>query len=179
MSRIGKKIIEIPDKVKVSLNKDDITVEGPKGKLSMKHIEHVNVELDGSTLSVKLKNDVKKFRSFHGLTRSLLNNMVVGVTEGFKKDLLIKGVGYRAMMKGKTLTLHLGYSHPIEIDIPEGIDVSVEKNVNLSVSGIDKREVGFIASLIRSQRKPEPYKGKGIRYADEMIKMKAGKTAGK
>jgi len=179
MSRIGKLPIAIPQGVKISMNDSVIKAEGPKGLLSRRIMDGVAVEIDDSNIVVKRADDGIKSRSAHGLTRTLINNMVIGVTKGFETALEITGVGYRAEAKGDVLNLSLGYSHPINFQLPPGITVEVEKMTKLSVKGIDKEMVGQTAAKIRSFRGPEPYKGKGIRYAKEIILRKAGKTGKK
>ncbi len=176
MSRIGKLPVAIPSGVKVSLDGNKITVQGPKGTLSENLHERMTIAVETEQIVVARPSDAKQDAALHGLTRALINNMVVGVTTGFQKDLEINGVGYRAEMSGKVLTLSLGYSHPVVYELPEGISVEVEKQTKLSVKGIDKQLVGSAAAKIRSFRKPEPYKGKGIKYADERIVRKAGKA---
>jgi len=179
MSRIGKLPIAIPQGVKISMEDSVIRAQGPKGVLSRSIMEGVTVEVDDKSIVVKRADDSLKSRSAHGLTRTLINNMVVGVTNGFETQLEITGVGYRAEAKENVLNLSLGYSHPINFQLPEGITVDVEKMTKLSVKGIDKELVGQTAAKIRSFRGPEPYKGKGIRYAKEIILRKAGKTGKK
>jgi len=179
MSRIGKLPIEIPAGVKVAINDSVIKVDGPKGSLARLIMEGVSVAQEGSALVVTRPNDSIKSRAAHGLTRTLINNMVVGVTKGFDRALEINGVGYRAEVKGDVLNLTLGYSHPIAFQLPEGITVEVEKMTKLLVKGIDKEMVGQTAAKIRDFRGPEPYKGKGVKYADETILRKAGKTGKK
>jgi large subunit ribosomal protein L6 len=179
MSRIGKLPIAIPQGVKISMEDSVISAQGPKGILSRSIMEGVTVEVDEKSIVVKRADDSLKSRSAHGLTRTLINNMVVGVTNGFETLLEITGVGYRAEAKENVLNLSLGYSHPINFQLPEGITVDVEKMTKLSVKGIDKELVGQTAAKIRSFRGPEPYKGKGIRYAKETILRKAGKTGKK
>jgi len=176
MSRIGKLPVVIPAGVKISLNGNEMVVSGPKGTLSQKLHERMTVAVETDQINVTRPSDSKQDAALHGLTRALINNMVVGVTVGFKRDLEINGVGYRAEISGKVLTLSLGYSHPVVYELPEGISVEIEKQTKLSVMGIDKQLVGAAAAEIRSYRKPEPYKGKGIKYADEHILRKAGKT---
>lgn len=176
MSRIGKKPVEIPAGVKVDLTSERIDVEGPKGKLSRLLPENVSVVMDANVINVEPVNAGRVDTSMQGLYRTLISNMVEGVTKGFSKVLEINGVGYRAEAKGSMLNLALGYSHPIEYPLPEGISVAVEKQTHLTVSGIDKELVGATAAKIRSFRAPEPYKGKGIKYADERILRKAGKA---
>ncbi len=179
MSRIGKLPIEIPGGVTVSIDGTKVNVKGPKGTLSRDIMDCVAVELDQKSIYVKMLNNTKEAQSAHGLTRTLLNNMVVGVTKGFEKALEITGVGYRAEVKGNTLSLALGYSHPVNYDIPVGLSVEVEKMTKIMLKGMDKELVGQTAAKIRSFRAPEPYKGKGIRYAGEKILRKAGKTGKK
>ncbi len=176
MSRIGKLPIAIPAGVKISLNGNNISVTGPKGTLAQDFHERISVAVEAEQIVVTRPSDEKQDRALHGLVRALINNMVVGVTDGFKRDLEINGVGYRAEISGKILTLSLGFSHPVVYELPEGISVEVEKQTKLSVSGIDKQLVGSAAAKIRSFREPEPYKGKGIKYADERIVRKAGKA---
>ncbi len=180
MSRIGKMPVTIPAGVKITINANTVDVEGKKGKLSLPYKpEMVEITQEGTEVTLTRKNEVKTTRAHHGLYRSLLNGMVLGVSEGFSKTLEIKGVGYRGSVKGKTLELLLGYSHPINFSIPDDVEIKFEEKSQtvLHVSGIDKQRVGQIASEIREFRKPEPYKGKGIRYIDEYILRKAGKSA--
>lgn len=179
MSRIGKQPIEIPGGVKISLADSVIKVEGPKGSLSKKLMDGVDVEISDKTVTLTRQSETLKARSAHGLNRTLVNNMVVGVTKGFETALEINGVGYRAEAKGDVLNLSLGYSHPINFQLPKGITVEVDKMTKLVVKGIDKELVGQTAAKIRDFRGPEPYKGKGIKYADEVILRKAGKTGKK
>lgn len=179
MSRVGKLPIPIPEKVKIDIKDTKVTVTGPKGSLNRELHPGFVVEIEDNHMVVKRPSDTKKNRSLHGLFRALLNNMVVGVSEGYKKELKIIGVGYRAEMKGKVLILNLGFSHPIIINPPESINIEVlPKENKVIVTGIDKELVGQVADNIRSFRKPEPYKGKGVRYIDEYVRIKAGKTAG-
>jgi large subunit ribosomal protein L6 len=177
MSRIGKKPVMVPKNVKISQNADEIKVEGPKGILASKLPEGISIKMEDGNLVVERKSDDIQARSLHGLVRTLVDNMVKGVTTGFEKKLEISGVGYRAELADKTLKLILGFSSPVQYRIPKGIDVKVDKQVSIIVSGIDKQLVGKVAAEIRALKKPEPYKGKGIRYADEQIKRKAGKSA--
>ena len=177
MSRIGKKPIQIPDKVKVEISGTNVAVTGPKGSLSLDHHPRMKVVMEESEIRVQRPSDSKTSRSLHGLTRALINNMIVGVTEGFKKNLEILGVGYRAESRGKGIQLMLGYSHPIVLIPPPGVTIELEGNNKIHVSGIDKQMVGEVAAKIRSFRPPEPYKGKGIRYEGEEVRRKAGKTA--
>jgi len=180
MSRIGRMPIAIPAGVTVDIAENNkVTVKGPKGTLERVLPAEMEIKLDGAVLTVSRPNDLKRMKSLHGLTRTLLHNMVVGVTEGFKKTLQINGVGYRAQKSGKTLTLFLGYSHPVEMIDPEGIESTMEGQNTIIVSGIDKEKVGQYAAEIRSKRAPEPYKGKGIKYVDEHIRRKAGKAGKK
>lgn len=179
MSRIGRLPIEVPKTVKVTIQPDQILVEGPKGKLSQTYRPSVEFVLEDNRLIVRRKDDTRESRSLHGLYRNLVANMIKGVTEGFKKNLTIVGVGYRAEVKGKTVLFSLGYSTPIEYVIPEGIQITVEANTKLTVSGADKQKVGQVACEIRSLRPPEPYKGKGIKYDDEIIRRKVGKSTAK
>jgi large subunit ribosomal protein L6 len=179
MSRIGKAPIEVPDKVEINLNGNTVVVKGPKGTLTRTFRPEVTIEQDGKILRVTRKSEDRMARGLHGLSRTLLNNMVVGVSQGFTKNLEIVGVGYRAQVQGKKLVMTLGYSHPVELDPPAGVEVAVEANTKLSVTGADKQAVGDFASLIRSKRPPEPYKGKGVKYAGERIRRKAGKAGKK
>ncbi len=179
MSRIGKQPIEIPSGVKVTVDNLLVTVNGPKGTLSRNILDVVSVDLTDKYLTVNRTDDSIKSRSAHGLTRTLINNMVTGVTKGFEKALEINGVGYRAEIKGDVLAMSLGYSHPINYQLPKGITVEVDKMTKLVVKGIDKELVGQTAAKIRDFRGPEPYKGKGVKYADEVILRKAGKTGKK
>jgi len=176
MSRIGKLAIPIPTGVDVQIEGNHVTVKGPKGQLERDLAPELSVVREDGQLRVERPNDDKKVRELHGLTRTLVNNMVVGVTAGYRKGLEITGVGYRATLVGKKLQLNLGYSHPIEIDPPSGISFEVENPTRLAVVGIDKELVGQIAAKVRATRKPEPYKGKGVRYAGEVIRRKAGKA---
>jgi large subunit ribosomal protein L6 len=177
MSRIGKQPIPIPDKVSAQISGQHITIKGPKGTLELEIPQPIEVKQEGENIIVNPTNDTRIGRQRHGLCRTLVANMVDGVSKGFQKRLSIQGVGYRAQAQGKKLTLNVGYSNPVEIQMPEGIDVAVEnKNTEVIVSGIDKEVVGNIAAQIRGVRPPEPYKGKGIRYFDEQVKRKAGKT---
>ena len=176
MSRIGRLPITVPSGVEVTLDGREVTVKGPKGTLSHTVAEPIEVAMEDGKVTVTRPNDINTVRALHGLTRSLINNMVVGVTEGYKKTLVIQGVGYRVVAKGKNLEFSLGYSHPITVEPPEGITFTVERPTQLTVEGIDKQKVGEIAANIRKLRKPDPYKGKGVRYADEKIRRKVGKT---
>ena len=176
MSRVGKKPITIPDKTKVTLNKQDLLVEGPKGKLSRTVHDAVSVNIDDDTIHVTVENESKNLRALQGLTRSLIQNMITGVTSGFDRVLEINGIGYRASASGNVINLSLGYSHPIDFSVPEGVTVTVEKNNIVRLSSIDKEQLGHVAAAIRRLRPPEPYKGKGVKYAEEYIRRKAGKT---
>ncbi|MCD6486308.1 MAG: 50S ribosomal protein L6 [Syntrophobacterales bacterium] len=178
MSRIGKKPIEIPDGVKIRRDGSLITVEGPKGTLSREIPEGVEVILEENAILVNTGSGDRRERSLHGLVRTLIANMVTGVSKGFEKSLEIVGVGYRGEVKGDTLVLLIGYSDPVKYKILEGITVKVDKQVNVVVSGIDKELIGRVASEIRDLKKPEPYKGKGIRYKGEYVRKKVGKSAG-
>ena len=179
MSRIGRMPIAVPAGVTVDIAENNkVTVKGPKGTLERVLPSEMEIKLEGTELTVSRPNDLKRMKSLHGLTRTLINNMVVGVTTGYEKKLEVNGVGYRAAKQGKTLTLNLGYSHPVEMTDPEGIETTVDGN-NIVVSGIDKEKVGQFAAEIRDKRRPEPYKGKGIKYADETIRRKVGKTGKK
>jgi large subunit ribosomal protein L6 len=177
MSRIGRKPIEVPDSVTVDVAPGNVAVKGPKGELSQRLSPEMTVEQDDGTVTVKRPTDRGEHRALHGLTRSLIANMVEGVTEGFEKRLEIQGVGYRAQLKGKKLEMALGYSHPVSIDPPDGIDFEVPQPTEIIVRGIDKQLVGQVAADIRKRRPPEPYKGKGIRYRDEHVARKVGKRA--
>jgi large subunit ribosomal protein L6 len=177
MSRIGKLPIPIPDKVSAQILGQHVTIKGPKGTLEREIPEPIEVKQEGDNIVVNPTNDSRIGRQRHGLCRTLVANMVDGVSQGFKKRLLIQGVGYRAQAQGKKLTLNVGYSKPVEMEMPDGIDVAVEnRNTEIIVSGINKEIVGNVAARIRAVRPPEPYKGKGIRYFDEQVRRKAGKT---
>ncbi|MCX5856511.1 MAG: 50S ribosomal protein L6 [Deltaproteobacteria bacterium] len=178
MSRIGKKPILMPAGIKIIQNNANLSVQGPKGTLSLKVPQGIEVALEDKTIVVKKTSDDRNARSYHGLVRTLIENMVTGVSAGFEKKLEISGVGYRAEASSDKLKLVIGYSSPSEYIIPDGIAVRVDKLVNIVVSGIDKQLVGRVASEIRALRKPEPYKGKGIRYAGEKIRRKVGKSVG-
>ncbi len=175
MSRIGKLPIEIPEKVEIKIEGNRLTAKGPKGQLTREFSPLLSVQQEDNQIVVKRKSDQRQERALHGLTRSLINGMVEGVTKGFEKKLTMVGVGYNAKLKGKDLELEVGYSHPVLIKAPAAIEFEVEKT-NITVKGIDKQQVGEIAAKIRAVRKPEPYKGKGIKYADEQIRRKVGKT---
>lgn len=178
MSRIGKRPVEIPEKVNVTINDRLVEVKGPNGSLSYTHNVEVEVAQEEKTLVIKPVDSSNKSRALWGLTRTLLSNMVEGVTKGFTKTLEFNGVGYKAAISGNKLTLNLGYSHPIDYELPEGVSAKVNRNV-IEISGANKELVGFTAAKIRSFRPPEPYKGKGIKYSDETIIRKAGKAGAK
>ena len=177
MSRIGKEPISVPSDVQVSIEGRSVGVTGPKGSLDLDLPGEINVRQEDGTVLVERPNDDRKNKALHGLTRSLINNMVIGVSEGFKKELEIVGVGYRAAKSGDGLELQLGFSHPVKVNAPDGITFDVPEPTQIIVSGINKEIVGQVAADIRSYRKPEPYKGKGIRYAGEHVARKAGKAA--
>ena len=177
MSRIGKLPIPVPSGVDVAIEGQQVSVKGPKGTLAHVVAEPITVERgDDGVLEVKRPNDERRSRALHGLTRTLVNNLVVGVTQGYEKKLEIHGVGYRVLLKGSDLEFSLGYSHPVKVAPPEGITFVVDGPTRFSVQGIDKQRVGEVAANIRKLRKPDPYKGKGVRYADEKIRRKVGKT---
>lgn len=177
MSRIGVKPIAIPDGVEVNINdKNYVIVKGPKGKLEQQFSKDMKISVVDNTITVERPTENKKHKSLHGLTRTLIANMIDGVTKGYTKELEIVGVGYRAQKQGKKLVLNLGFSHPVEMEDPEGIEVEVPSNNKIVVKGIDKQKVGNYAAVIRELRKPEPYKGKGIKYVGEHIRRKEGKT---
>ena len=176
MSRIGKEPISVPANVEVSIDGQRIGVKGPKGELSQTVSELISVTLEDNVITVTRPDNERESRSLHGLTRSLINNTIIGVTEGFSKTLEIVGTGYRVQAKGQNIELSLGYSHTIPVEAPEGITFTVEGNNKLTVSGIDKQKVGQVAANIRKLRAPEPYKGKGVRYAGEHIRRKVGKA---
>ena len=180
MSRIGRLPIAIPAGVTVEVAENNkVTVKGPKGTLERVLPEEMEIKVEGAEVVVSRPNDLKRMKSLHGLTRTLINNMVVGVTAGYEKKLEINGVGYKASKAGKVLTLNLGYSHPVEMTDPEGVETTLEGQNVIIVKGIDKEKVGQYAAEIRDKRRPEPYKGKGIKYADEVIRRKVGKTGKK
>ena len=179
MSRIGRHPVAVPAGVTVTIEEGNkVTVKGPKGELVRVLPAEMEIKLEDGQVVVTRPNDLKKMKSLHGLTRTLINNMVIGVTDGYTKELEVNGVGYRAQKSGKVLTLHLGYSHPVEMEDPEGLESKVDGN-KIVISGIDKEKVGQYAAEIRDKRRPEPYKGKGIKYADEVIRRKVGKTGKK
>ena len=179
MSRIGKKPIAIPKGVKVDVKPGVVEIQGPKGKLRQTLPNGIGFEVNGEELQARTLQDDPQLGKFHGLARSLVANAVRGVTEGFRKDLDIVGVGYRAELKGKQVHFALGYSHPVVFDVPTGIDVTVDKQTHITVTGIDRQLVGQVAANIRRLRKPDPYKQKGVRYTGEVLKKKAGKTGAK
>lgn len=180
MSRIGNKLITIPAGVTVEVaDGNEVTVKGPKGTLTRTFSTMMDIQVADGVVTVKRPNDAKHTKQLHGTTRALLNNMVVGVSEGYAKELELVGIGFRAAVKGNKLTMQVGYSHASELDIPEGLTVTCESATDVKVEGIDKQLVGEFAADIRAVRKPEPYKGKGIRYKGEHIRRKEGKTAGK
>ena len=179
MSRIGRLPVTVPAGVTVDIaDNNKVTVKGPKGTLERVLPKEMEIKLDGDQVVVSRPNDLKRMKSLHGLTRTLINNMVIGVTDGYTKELEVNGVGYRAQKSGKKLTLSLGYSHPVETEDPEGLESKVDGN-KIIISGIDKEKVGQYAAEIRDKRRPEPYKGKGIKYVDEVIRRKVGKTGKK
>ncbi|EGT3599524.1 50S ribosomal protein L6 [Clostridium perfringens] len=177
MSRVGKMPIAIPAGVTVTVTPENVvTVKGPKGELVKAMHKDINIAVEDAQVVVTRPSDVKEHRALHGLTRALLNNMVVGVSQGFSKTLELNGVGYRAQLQGKKLVMNLGYSHPVEVEPVDGVDFKLDGTTKVIVEGIDKEKVGAVAANIRSWRKPEPYKGKGIKYSDEVIRRKEGKT---
>jgi large subunit ribosomal protein L6 len=177
MSRIGKKAIEIPDKVKMAVSEDgSIQIEGPKGRLEWVLPGQIKIRVEGKQAVLNRDAETRSVKALHGLSRSLINNMVVGVSKGFQKALEIQGVGFRAQVQGKNLNLNIGFSHPVIFRIPDGIKITVQENTKILIEGIDKQVVGQVAADIRSFYPPEPYKGKGIRYAGEQIRRKEGKT---
>jgi large subunit ribosomal protein L6 len=177
MSRIGKRPIVIPAGVEVTINGAEVTVKGPKGTLTKTFNEELTIKMEDNQVVVERPNDEQMMRALHGTTSALINNMVIGVSTGFRKTLNLVGVGYRAAAKGKGMELSLGYSHPVLINEVAGITFTVEKNTTIHVDGIEKEVVGQVAAEIRSKRAPEPYKGKGVKYADEVIRRKEGKKA--
>ena len=179
MSRIGRLPVEIPDGVEVKVENNVVTAKGPKGTESVAIRPEIEVKVEGKQIILKRKSDDRKSRSLHGLSRTLVHNIVVGVKDGFEKKLEIQGVGYRAQMQGSAINLQLGYSHPIVIEPPEGIKIAVEANTKITIAGSNKQAVGDIAALIRSKRPPEVYKGKGVRYEGEFVRRKAGKAGKK
>lgn len=178
MSRIGKLPVAIPDGVTITVDADKVVAKGPKGELTTQLLDRVKVAVEENKIVVTRTNDEKMSKAQHGLIRSLINNMIVGVTKGFEKKLEVNGVGFRVNGGGQSLEMSLGFSHPVKYQAPEGVQIAVDK-MNITVSGIDKQQVGQVAAEIRSLKKPEPYKGKGIKYADEVILRKAGKAGAK
>ena len=176
MSRIGRKPINIPAGVEVTVNGSEVTVKGPKGTLDQTFNPKMAIAVEGSEILVTRPDDEKESRSLHGLTRTLLHNMIVGVTDGYKKELEVNGVGYRVAKEGKNLVMNLGYSHQVTMDEPEGITIDVPSPNKIVISGADKQKVGQFAAEVREKRPPEPYKGKGIRYAGEFVRRKEGKA---
>ena len=178
MSRIGNKVIQVPADVTVTVSPENyVVVKGPKGQLEFQYNKDLTIKLDGNEITVTRPNNEIFSRKIHGTTRALIQNMVTGVKDGFKKQLEIRGVGYRALLQGNTVVLSMGYSHPVELEIPEGVTVTIPKNTDVIIEGVDKQAVGEFAAKIRKVRKPEPYLGKGIRYVGEYVPRKAGKTA--
>jgi large subunit ribosomal protein L6 len=176
MSRVGKNPIQVPSGVDIKVDGSDVTVKGPKGELKRRFHERVSISVDDGVATVDRSDETRQSRALHGLSRALLANMVTGVSEGFRRELEIQGVGYRAQLKGKDLELQVGYSHPVTIPAPTGITFEVPEPTKVSVSGIDKEVVGQVAANVRKVRPPEPYKGKGIRYVGEYVRRKAGKA---
>ncbi|KXU12150.1 LSU ribosomal protein L6p (L9e) [Streptococcus infantis] len=176
MSRIGNKVIVLPAGVEITNNDNVVTVKGPKGELTREFSKDIEIRVEGSEVTLHRPNDSKEMKTIHGTTRALLNNMVVGVSEGFKKQLEMRGVGYRAQLQGNKLVLAVGKSHPDEVEAPEGITFELPNPTNIVISGISKEVVGQTAAYVRSLRSPEPYKGKGIRYVGEYVRLKEGKT---
>jgi large subunit ribosomal protein L6 len=175
MSRIGQSPISFSDEVEVSLDEKNLKVKGPKGELFLEISKKINVDIDNKVIKIVNNDNSKQGKAVWGTTRSLVNNMVVGVTKGFSKNMEIVGVGYRGSLNGKVLTLNLGLSHTVEMNIPEGIEIKMDGNTKFSISGVDKQKIGQFASVVRSKRPPEPFKGKGVRYADEYVVRKEGK----
>ncbi|MFS9156368.1 50S ribosomal protein L6 [Streptococcus infantis] len=176
MSRIGNKVIVLPAGVELTNNDNVVTVKGPKGELTREFSKDIEIRVEGTEVTLHRPNDSKEMKTIHGTTRALLNNMVVGVSEGFKKQLEMRGVGYRAQLQGNKLVLAVGKSHPDEVEAPEGITFELPNPTNIVISGISKEVVGQTAAYVRSLRSPEPYKGKGIRYVGEYVRLKEGKT---
>lgn len=177
MSRVGNKLINVPAGVEVTLNGNVVTVKGPKGTLTKEFSNELAIKLENGVLTVERPNDLPATRAIHGTTRALINNMVVGVSQGFKKTLTLVGVGYKATEKNKGLEMALGFSHPVIIDAVDGLTMTVEKNTTIHIEGIEKDVVGQIAAEIRAKRPPEPYKGKGVKYSDEVVRRKEGKKS--
>lgn len=179
MSRVGRKPIPLPKGVEVTQQGNEVVVKGPKGSLRTPLIQGLSMKVENGSVVFERRDDERQSRAFHGLMRALIANSVAGVSEGFRRDLDIIGVGYRGEVKGREVVFQLGYSHPIHFKIPEGIDIAVDKSGRVTITGIDRQKVGQTAAEIRSLRLPDPYKGKGIKYTDEVIRRKAGKAAGK
>ena len=177
MSRIGKMPVPFPDTVKISVGEESVEVKGPKGSITTALPRGISCKVDDGNVIVTRNDDTKQAKAYHGLTRSLISNAIQGVTEGYKKELDIVGVGYRASVEGKKAVFNLGFSHPKELEIPDGIEITVDKATHIVVTGYDKQMVGEVAARIRSMRKPEPYQGKGVHYSDETILRKVGKAA--
>ena len=178
MSRIGNKVIQVPADVTVTVSPENyVVVEGPKGQLEYQYNQKLTIKMEGNEITISRPNDEIFSRKIHGTTRALIQNMITGVVQGFKKELEIKGVGYRAMLQGNIVSLSMGFSHPVELEIPEGVTVTIPKNTSVIIEGRDKQAVGEFAAKIRAVKKPEPYLGKGIRYVGEYVPRKAGKTA--
>lgn len=178
MSRIGRRSIQVPDGVKVNIKNKHVSVEGPKGKLELSVHPRIDVKMENGEIRVSRPTDIRTDRALHGLVRNLIKNMVVGVTEGYSKELAIEGVGFKAQMQGKTLNMSLGYTHDIQYTVPEGVEVSCPAPTRVLVKGCDKQKVGQVAANIRRFHEPEPYKGKGIHYVGEQIRRKQGKAVG-
>ena len=178
MSRIGKMPVTIPSAVNVEASGDQVKVKGPKGELQLTLRPEVGVSVDGGTLNVSRKGEDRQSRAFHGMTRALIANMVEGVTNGYSKTLDVHGVGWNVSVAGKKIVLNVGFCHPVELNVPDGVEVNCPSNTQITVSGADKQAVGQLAAAVRAARPPEPYKGKGVRYKDEQVKLKAGKSFG-
>lgn len=179
MSRIGRKAITLPAGVTATVSAQEVAVKGPKGELKVELLPGITVQVNEGVLNVTRSNEERQTRAFHGLIRSLLENTVIGVSEGYKKTLKLVGTGYRVTLKGQTLSFALGFSHPVEFAPVEGVKITIEGNDTINIEGIDKQLIGQVAANIRKIRPPEPYKGKGVRYSDEVVRRKAGKTATK
>ena len=179
MSRLGKKPVTVPSGVKVNVNGRTVNVEGPKGKLTYTAQPDIDIKVDGDEVHVTRAGDERQAKAYHGLTRALIQNMVLGVSQGYRKALDVQGVGYNATLKGKKLELAVGFANKISKNIPAGVDVKVDGGTKIEITGVDKQKVGQFAAEVRSVRKPEPYKGKGIRYEGEVVKLKPGKAMGK
>ncbi|MDD4036248.1 MAG: 50S ribosomal protein L6 [Bacilli bacterium] len=177
MSRIGQRVLTIPTDVVVNIDNNKVIVKGPKGELKFNLFDGIKIKQNDNQITIERENDSKELNQLHGTANSIIANMLVGVSEGFKKDLEILGVGYRFQLKGNQLVVNAGFSHPVEIDIPSSIEIEQKSNTEISIKGIDKEEVGEFAANIRKIREPEPYKGKGIRYKDERVRRKEGKKA--